>query len=159
MYVYVQNAGPDVELDGSRSPDSDSPTTYTATAESRNAELAEIAWAVQDEIVALRPLDGTTDESSLSFSFQGDRTYRVQVVVRDTNGRTAYDQLIVGPGSEDVGAVSWEETEATGSSCADPGFRASNPDVCEPEETPEANDNGSNESPSPETELIYFESN
>lgn len=97
LYVYVEDAGPNVALSGQRTPDPDQPVTYTASAESSDAELEEIAWAVEDEIVAVRSLDGSADQSELSLAFQNAETHRVQVVVRDTNGRTAYDQLHVQP--------------------------------------------------------------
>ena len=103
LYVYVEDAGPDVALSGQRNPDPGQPVTYTASAESPDAELEEIAWAVEDEIVAVRSLDGTTDQSELSLAFEDAETHRVQVVVRDTNGRTGYDQLYVQPQSESAG--------------------------------------------------------
>lgn len=139
LYVYVKDAGPDVDLSGDRTPDPDESVTYTATAESPDAELEEIAWAVEDEIVAVQSLDGSTDESELSLAFTDAETHRVQVVVRDSNGRTAYDQLYVQPQSESVEPTSWSEVEPL--DCSDSGYAARNSEKCwdieVPQTTPE----------------------
>ena len=97
LYVYVEDAGPSVELAGPRAPSPEAPATYRAVVEGTDAELATVAWAVDDEIVAVRSLDGTTDESELTVAFSATEPYRVQAVVRDANGRTAYDQVLVRP--------------------------------------------------------------
>lgn len=131
LYVYVEDAGPDVALSGQRNPDPGQPVTYTASAESADAELEEIAWAVEDEIVAVRSLGGTTDQSELSLAFQDAETHRVQVVVRDTNGRTAYDQLYVQPqGTDIVSTSSGVDTESGLEGCLDPEYRLENPEEC-----------------------------
>lgn len=124
LYVHVNDAGPSVELTGDRTPDPDEPVEYTASAESPDAELAEIAWAVEDEIIAVRSLEGETDVSKLTLAFTDTETHRVQVVVKDTNGRTAYDQLYVKPqdGSESP-PPSWSDvnTEVPEPGCAGSG--------------------------------------
>jgi hypothetical protein len=132
LYVYVEDAGPEVELGGPRAPAPDAPATYRASAESEDAELAEVAWAVEDEIVAVRRLDGTTDESELTLALGATETYRVQVVVRDANGRTAYDQLTVRPRDGGAaGSPGWPDSDVDSSTparspdCGDPDYRAS----------------------------------
>lgn len=137
LYVYVQDAGPNVQLSGQRTPDPDAPVTYTASAESPDAELEEIAWAVEDEIVAVRSLDGTTDESELSLAFRDAETHRVQVVVRDTNGRTAYDQLYVQPQGGETAIISTNpDTNSESEGCLNPEYRLENPGDCLQAETP-----------------------
>lgn len=139
LYVYVEDAGPDVELSGDRTPDPNQAVTYTASAESSDAELEEIAWAVEDEIVTTRSLDGSTDESELSLAFSETETYRVQVVVRDSNGRTAYGQLYVQPNDGSASPTSWSEAEPIG--CEDSTYATRNAVECwdlkEPPQTPE----------------------
>lgn len=145
MFVYVEDAGPAVELTGDRTPDPGTSVSYTATAESPDAKLEEIAWAVEDEIVAIRSLDGTTDQSELSVAFTGTETYRVQVVVRDTNGRTAYDQLYVKPQNGTPSSDSWSQIEPSSpdAKCRDGEYFASNTAACldlDDSSKPEPND-------------------
>lgn len=123
LYVYVEDAGPSVELGGPRAPAPDAPATYRAGVESSDAELAAVAWAIDDEIVAVRSLDGTRDESELTVAFSATGTYRVQVVVRDANGRTAYDQVIVRPRAGDGREPpDWSDADSgVGTSPAPPG--------------------------------------
>ena len=137
LYVYVQDAGPNVRLSGEQTPDPGDPVTYTASTESADAELEEIAWAVEDEIVAVRSLDGTTDESELSLAFRDAETHRVQVVVRDTNGRTAYDQLYVQPhGGETAISSPDPDPSPEPGGCLDPDYRQENLEECLQVETP-----------------------
>lgn len=142
LYVYVEEAGPDVALSGDRTPDPNQQVTYRAVAESPDAQLEEIAWAVEDQIVAVRSLDGQSDESELSLAFADSETYRVQVVVRDSNGRTAYDQLYVQPQGGSVSASDWDDVEPP--DCSDSGYAARNAVECwgldGSESTPEESD-------------------
>lgn len=134
LYVYVNDAGPEVTLSGKRTPAPSEPVEFTATAESSDAELSEIAWAIEDEIIATRPLDGTSDESTLEFAFTEIRTHRVQVVVKDANGRTAYDQVLVQPREDDADETSlnWSDTDpiAPEPGCADLDYLTANPGEC-----------------------------
>lgn len=159
LYVYVEDAGPEVSLSGDRTPDPAESVTYTATAESPDAELEEIAWAVEDRIVAVRSLDGSTDESQLSLAFADADTYRVQVVVLDSNGRTAYDQLYVQPQVESSATISMSEPDPTG--CEDSVYAANHPVECwgidnisieRPESEPEPD-----ETPTLDPEEILYE--
>ncbi|WP_254837648.1 PKD domain-containing protein [Natronomonas marina] len=129
LYVYVEGAGPSVELDGPTDPPADEPTPYEATAETTNAELEEITWRVDDATVAEGSLSGAadTDERPLTFSDPG--THRIEVVVRDSSGRTARDTLLVEPqafdsdddsdtgGSVDAGSDSQDGFETGNSEC------------------------------------------
>lgn len=159
LYVYVQDAGPDVELSGLRTPDPDEPETYTASAESPGSELEEIAWAVEDEIVAVRSLDGVTDESELSLAFRDTETHRVQVVVRDTNGRTAYDQLLVQPQSGSSGDVSWSETDPPPEEggCDDSGSGSSSTELCDGIEPPEEPSSEPDETRDTENQFVHYQ--
>jgi len=161
MYVYVEDAGPEVELSGDRTPGPGEPTTYTADAESPDAELEEIAWAVENEIVAIRGLDGPNDASDLSLAFADGETYRVQVVVRDTNGRTAYDQLYVQPQSGGSGSIDWSDVD-TSLDCSDGSYFSANSEECVPEvstSTPASDPElGESESPDLDPEEILYQS-
>ncbi|CAI49499.1 probable secreted glycoprotein [Natronomonas pharaonis DSM 2160] len=95
LYVTVTDAGPSVELDGPLTVDTDDPATFEAAAESPDAELETVSWAVEDDIVTERPLDGGVDTDAFQFAFGDPDTYRLQVVVRDVNGRTTYEELFV----------------------------------------------------------------
>lgn len=152
LHVYVNDAGPSVDLTGDRTPDPSEPVDYTASAESPDAELEEIAWAVEDQIVAVRSLDGSTDASELSLAFTDTETHRIQVVVKDTNGRTAYDQLNVKPqdGSENP-PPSWSDVdpEIPEPGCGDSGG-------CEVKATPEETPEGE-VIPGPKQEHIVYE--
>jgi hypothetical protein len=158
LYVYVEDAGPDVSLSGERSPDPNEPVTYTATAESSDAELEEVAWAVEDQIVAVRPLEGSSDESQLSLTFTETETHRVQVVVRDSNGRTAYDQLYVRPRSESFEPTNWSDVEPP--DCSDSGYAARNSEECwdieTPERTPDPDSDDSEDESVPESFEIRY---
>ena len=105
LFVYVDDAGPSVVLDGETTPDVGETVEYTAEAVSSDAELEEIAWAVEDEIIAVQSLDSRSDVAELSTVFAEADTYRVQVVVQDANGRTAYDQLYVQPVGDEPAAA------------------------------------------------------
>lgn len=128
LYVYVQDAGPDVQLSGERTPDPNEAVTYTASAESEDAELEEIVWAVEDQVIAVRSLEGSSAENELSLAFSDAETHRVQVVVRDSNGRTAYDQLHVQPQSGSSSTSGWSDVDSSG--CSDSGYAASHPKEC-----------------------------
>lgn len=140
MYVYVSDAGPDVELSGVTAPETETEYNYVATATADGADLEEIGWAVEDELVLTRSLDGRADETELSLAFPHASTYRIQVVVTDEEGRTAYDDLFVRPSEDDPSSSGWEDvdTETPEPDCSDPDYAAANPDEClEPEtETP-----------------------
>jgi hypothetical protein len=138
LYVYVNDAGPTVSVTGATTPKTTSPTEYVATAESPDAELEEIAWAVDDEIVGRQSLDGTAATDDLRISFPGEGPYRVQAVVVDTNGRTAYDDIVVYPGRESTPDTEWDDVDSGPSSpdCGDPDYLASNTDDCLSNESP-----------------------
>lgn len=163
LYVYVEDAGPGVELDGPRAPAPGESVTFRANAESADAELEEIAWAVEDRIVAVRPLEGTTDASELTAAFSASETYRVQVVVRDSNGRTAYDQLTVHPRDGGAtGSSSWSDTDVDppGPSpeldCNDSEYRSSNLMDCIGAEGPGMG-SPSSKSPTYQREHIHYQ--
>lgn len=152
LYVFVGDAGPAVEVDGDRTPDPAEPVEFTATAESTGADLEEIAWSVDDEIVAIRSLDDHTDESTLHFAFTETETHRVQAVVQDENGRTAYDDVFVQPQADDeVSTSTWTGPSITTPEpgCSDGVYFSENPDECldltrpsTPEPTPESTPEG-----------------
>lgn len=133
LYVFVGDAGPSVEVTGDRTPDPAEPVEFTAAAESSGAELEEIAWSVDDEIVAIRPLDGRTDESTLHLAFTETETHRVQAVVQVENGRTAYDDVFVQPQAEDeVSVSSWSSSVVSTPEpgCSDVEYLSENPEQC-----------------------------
>lgn len=133
LYVFVGDAGPSVEVEGDRTPDPAEPVEFTAAAASSGAALEEIAWSVDDEIVAIRSLDGHADESTLHFAFTETETHRVQAVVQDENGRTAYDDVFVQPQAEDeVSTSSWTGPSVTTPEpgCSDGVYFSENPDEC-----------------------------
>jgi hypothetical protein len=142
LYIYVNDAGPSVALDGPRTPTPTEPTEYVATAESPDAELAEIAWSIDDEIAAIRSLDGSKDSNDLRVAFPDSSTYRVQVVVVDTNGRTAYDELLVRPGEERAQSddADWMDVDSTptSSNCASASNSGDCPTGAAPSERTEA---------------------
>lgn len=143
LYVDVRDAGPAVDLQGDRTPTPGESTAYRATAESTDAELSEIAWLVEDEIVAVQSLSGSSDDSEISLAFAETETHRVRVIVGDTNGRTAQDRTFVRPRAQvpndDPG---WSDTdpdpdldpdrefEDSSADCDDPEYRASNAEEC-----------------------------
>jgi hypothetical protein len=99
LYVYVEDAGPTVELDGDTEPTTGEPTTYTATAGTSTADLAEITWRIDNRTVAEESLEGTNDRSTRSLTFTDSEPRRLEVVVRDAENRTASDVLLVDPQS------------------------------------------------------------
>ena len=131
LYVYVNDAGPSVSVAGATTPETGTPTEYVATAESSDAELEEITWAVDDEIVATRSIEGPTATDDLRVAFPDERPYRVQVVVVDTNGRTAYDDIVVQSGRDPTQDSDWDDIDPGPSSdCSNPDYLSSNPEDC-----------------------------
>ena len=61
LFVYVEEAGPTVDLDGETEPPTGEETPYVATAETTDAELETITWRVDNRTVAEASLEGTDD--------------------------------------------------------------------------------------------------
>ena len=97
LFVYVNEAGPTVALDGETEPTTGSETPYLATANTTNADLETLTWRVDNRTLAEESLNGTTDRSNRSLTFTESRTRRLEVVVRDSENRTASDVLLVDP--------------------------------------------------------------
>jgi len=99
LYVYVKAAGPAVTLDGPTEPPAGEAATYNATATSRNAALEDLTWRIDDRTVGNDAMAGRSDHSERSFRFPDSGPYRLEVVVNDSENRTARDVLIVEPES------------------------------------------------------------
>jgi hypothetical protein len=97
LFVYVEEAGPTVELDGETEPTTGSETPYVATAETTNADLETLIWRVDNRTLAEDSLNGTADRSNRSLTFTESGTRRLEVIVRDSENRTASDVLLVDP--------------------------------------------------------------
>jgi len=97
LYVYVEEAGPTVELSGDTEPAVDDPTPYDASARADGADLESLTWKLGDRTVARESMDGQADWSRWSFSFTEADTYRLVVIAGDSSNRTARDTLTVEP--------------------------------------------------------------
>lgn len=97
LFVYVEAAGPNVTLDGPTEPPLDERTSFNASAETANAELETLTWHIGNETVAREPMNGNTDRTNRSVAFSDPGIYVIEVVVRDSNNRTARDALTVEP--------------------------------------------------------------
>ena len=97
LFVYVNEAGPAVALDGETEPTTGSETPYLATADTTNADLETLTWRVDNRTLAEESLNGTADRSNRSLTFTEAETRRLEVVVRDSENRTASDVLLVDP--------------------------------------------------------------
>ena len=95
LYVYVEEAGPTVELRGDTEPAVDDPTRYDASVEARDADLETLTWKLGNRTIAREPMDGQTDRTTRSFSFTEPDTYHLVVIARDSSNRTARDTLTV----------------------------------------------------------------
>jgi hypothetical protein len=95
LYVFVEEAGPSVELTGDTEPPVGRSTRYKATARTTNAELRNLTWKLGNRTVARESLSGSQDRTDRSFSFTEPDTYRLGVIVQDSSNRTARDTLIV----------------------------------------------------------------
>jgi hypothetical protein len=107
LYVNVESGGPSVTLRGETAPKVGESTIFTATSNS-TAELESIEWRIDGSRVAQQNLDGATAEPDYRHSFSDTDTRRVEVVVRDTSGRSARDELLVfpeEPSSEKTGGL------------------------------------------------------
>ena len=112
LYVYVEAAGPTVEVNGDTEPAVDDPTPYNASARARSADLESVTWKLGNRTVAWESMDGQADWSRWSFSFTGADTYRLVVIARDASNRTARDTLTVEP--QDVPEATGGENGASG---------------------------------------------
>jgi hypothetical protein len=97
LFVYVNEAGLTVALDGETEPTTGSETPYLATADTTNADLETLTWRVDNRTLAEESLNGTADRSNRSLTFTESGTRRLEVVVRDSENRTASDVLLVDP--------------------------------------------------------------
>jgi hypothetical protein len=97
LFVYVNEAGPTVALDGETEPTTGSETPYVATAETTNADLETLIWRVDNRTLAEDSLNGTADRSNRSLTFTESGTRRLEVVVRDSQNRTDSAVLLVDP--------------------------------------------------------------
>lgn len=97
LYVYVEDAGPSVELSGPTEPRVNEPVEFNATAETSGAELENVTWRIDDEAVTTDSMGGARDSSERSMSFSDSEKHRIAVVVNDSEGRSARDTLVVEP--------------------------------------------------------------
>jgi hypothetical protein len=106
LYVYVEEAGPTVELTGDAEPAVDDPTPYNASVRADGADLESFTWKLGNQTVARESMDGQADWTRRSFSFTEADTYNLVVIANDSSNRTARDTLTVEPR---------DDPEATGS--------------------------------------------
>jgi len=97
LYVFVEEAGPTVELTGDTEPPVGEPTTYNATAETTKAELDTLTWKLGNQTVARDGLSRPQDTAQRDFGFTESETYRLIIIVRDSSNRTARDSLTIEP--------------------------------------------------------------
>jgi hypothetical protein len=97
LYVYVEEAGPTVDLSGDTEPAVNDPTPYNASARARSADLETLTWKLGDQTVARQSIDGQADWTRRSFSFTEADTYRLVVIASDSSNRTARDTITVEP--------------------------------------------------------------
>ena len=97
LFIYVDEEGPTVALDGETEPTTGSETPYLATANTTNAGLETLTWRVDNRTLAEESLNGTADRSNRSLTFTEAEPRRLKVVVRDSENRTASDVLLVDP--------------------------------------------------------------
>ena len=97
LFIYVNEAGPTVALDGETEPTTGSETSYLATANTTNADLETLTWRVDNRTLAEDSLNGTADRSTRSLTFTEAEPRRLEVVVQDSENRTASDVLLVDP--------------------------------------------------------------
>ena len=127
LFVYVEETGPTVALDGETEPTTDSETPYVVTAETTSAELENLTWQVDNHTIAEESLNGTTDRSNRSLTFTESRTRRLEVVVRDSENRTDSAVLLVDPqepgrSPDDTDDTDWSPDDSP------EGFSAQNSD-------------------------------
>jgi hypothetical protein len=124
LYVYVEEAGPTVELRGDTEPAVDDPTPYDASAEARDADLETLTWKLGNRTIAREPMAGQTDWTTRSFSFTEPDTYHLVVIARDSSNRTTRDTLTIEPRNApeatggDTGASNGTTTPINNSSTA-----------------------------------------
>ena len=97
LFIYVNEAGPTVALDGETEPTTGSETPYLATANTTNADLKTLTWRVDNRTLAEDSLNGTADRSTRSLTFTEAEPRRLEVVVQDSENRTVSDVLLVDP--------------------------------------------------------------
>ena len=115
LYVYVEEAGPTVELRGDAEPAVDDPTPYNASARARSADLETLTWKLGNRTVARESMDYQADWTARSFIFTEPDTYHLVVIATDSSNRTARDTLTVKPrdGSVATGGDSGASDGAT----------------------------------------------
>lgn len=69
--------------------------TYAATAVAPNGSVARLAWTVDGRTVAVRRPGSERATDSLAWTFREPGRHRVAVAVRDAEGRSASDALVV----------------------------------------------------------------
>ncbi|PSP48131.1 hypothetical protein BRC75_07650 [Halobacteriales archaeon QH_7_69_31] len=97
LFVYVEEAGPIVELSGDSEPAVNDPTPYDANAQARGADLEMLTWKLGNRTIAREPMDGQADMMTWWFSFTEPDSYPLIVIARDASNRTARDTLTVEP--------------------------------------------------------------
>jgi len=141
LFVYVQEAGPTVELDGETEPTTGSDTPYLATADTTNAELEELTWRVDNRTLAEESLNGTADRSNRSLTFTESEPRRLEVVVRDSENRTDSDVLFVDPREPSRSPDETDESDWSPDDSPDEFSAQSSDDTVEqPDEEEENND-------------------
>lgn len=90
FYLNVTEAGPDADVYGPRTATAGKSVTFRAEAESPDATLDRISWAIDDQLLEERSLDRSVDRSEIQLSFPESASYRIQVAVFDSNGRSTY---------------------------------------------------------------------
>jgi hypothetical protein len=95
--VFVEEAGPTVELTGDTEPPLDEPATYDAAARATDADLETLTWRLGDRTVGRAGLSGSNDSAHGEFGFSDSGARRLVVVVRDSSNRTGRDSLVVEP--------------------------------------------------------------
>jgi len=122
LFVYVEEAGPTVDLNGETEPPTGEETPYVATAETTDADLEAVTWRVDNRTVAEASLNDTRDRDNRSLTFTTADRRRLEVIVRDSENRTDSDVLFVDPQGPD-----WDTDESRDADGSPDGSPAEDP--------------------------------
>ena len=132
LFVYVEEAGPTVDLDGETEPSTGEETPYVATAKTTDADLEAVTWRVDNRTVAEASLNDTRDRDNRSLTFTDSSPRRLEVIVRDSENRTDSDVLMIDPTESGQSRGDTDESDWSPADSPDAFSAPSSDDTVEP---------------------------